>query len=127
MPKKKVLAATGNPTLTGIHALLSGQAACHQDLGPDYYEQRMHVRQAGPQQRQEAWNASVTRSPSRHSAPTPASYWPQPTNPPAAVTPRAACPAEVYFRTIQGRERRIGRLGRRLKQAPAWSAGSSTR
>jgi transposase len=30
--------------LTSIHALLSDPEACYQDLGPDYYEQRMHVR-----------------------------------------------------------------------------------
>jgi transposase len=44
MPKKKALVATGNSMLTSIHALLSDPAACYQDLGPDYYEQRMHAR-----------------------------------------------------------------------------------
>src|SRR5215831_8005289 len=44
MPKKKALVATGNSMLTSIHALLSDPQACYQDLGPDYYEQRMHVR-----------------------------------------------------------------------------------
>ena len=44
MPKKKALVATGNSMLTSIHALLSDPAACYHDLGPDYYEQRMHVR-----------------------------------------------------------------------------------
>jgi transposase len=44
MPKKKALVATGNSMLTSIHSLLSDPEACYQDLGPDYYEQRMHVR-----------------------------------------------------------------------------------
>ena len=44
MPKKKALVATGNSMLTVIHALLSDPEACYQDLGPDYYERRMHVR-----------------------------------------------------------------------------------
>jgi transposase len=44
MPKKKALVATGNSMLTSIHALLSDPEACYQDLGPDYYEQRTHVR-----------------------------------------------------------------------------------
>jgi transposase len=44
MPKKKALVATGNSMLTSIYALLSDPDACYQDLGPDYYEQRMHVR-----------------------------------------------------------------------------------
>ena len=44
MPKKKALVATGNSMLTIIHALLSDPEACYQDLGPDYYEQRMHAR-----------------------------------------------------------------------------------
>jgi transposase len=44
MPKKKALVATGNSMLTSIHALLSDPQASYQDLGPDYYEQRMHVR-----------------------------------------------------------------------------------
>jgi transposase len=44
MPKKKALVATGNSMLASIHALLSDPEACYQDLGPDYYEQRMHVR-----------------------------------------------------------------------------------
>jgi transposase len=43
MPKKKALAATGNSMLTSIHALLSDPQACYQDLGPGYYEQRMHA------------------------------------------------------------------------------------
>jgi transposase len=44
MPKKKALVATGNSMLTSIHALLSDPDASYQDLGPDYHEQRMHVR-----------------------------------------------------------------------------------
>ena len=44
MPKKKALVATGNSALTIIHALLSDPAARYTDLGPDYYEQRMHTR-----------------------------------------------------------------------------------
>ena len=44
MPKKKALVATGNSMLTHIHALLPDPAASYQDLGADYYEQRMHVR-----------------------------------------------------------------------------------
>jgi transposase len=44
MPKKKALVATGNSMLTVIHALLSDPEACYQDLGADYYEQRMHAR-----------------------------------------------------------------------------------
>jgi len=44
MPKKKALVATSNSMLTVIHALLSDPAATYTDLGPDYYEQRMHAR-----------------------------------------------------------------------------------
>jgi transposase len=44
MPKKKALVATGNSMLTSVHALLSDPSACYQDLGADYYEQRMHTR-----------------------------------------------------------------------------------
>jgi transposase len=44
MPKKKALVATGNSILTIIHVLLSDPAARYQDLGADYYEQRMHAR-----------------------------------------------------------------------------------
>ena len=44
MPKKKALVATGNSMLTIVHALLSDPAASYQDLGADYYEQRMHAR-----------------------------------------------------------------------------------
>jgi transposase len=44
MPKKKALVATGNSMLTIIHALLSDPEARYQDLGADYYEQRMHAR-----------------------------------------------------------------------------------
>ena len=44
MPKKKALVATGNSMLTIVHALLSDPEACYQDLGADYYEQRMHAR-----------------------------------------------------------------------------------
>src|SRR5436190_7842642 len=44
MPRKKALVATGNSVLTIVHALLSDPAARYQDLGADYYEQRMHVR-----------------------------------------------------------------------------------
>jgi transposase len=44
MPKKKALVATGNSMLAIIHALLSDPEVCYQDLGADYYEQRMHAR-----------------------------------------------------------------------------------
>src|SRR5712692_8580092 len=44
MPKKKALVATGNSVLTIVHALLSDPEASYQDLGPDYYEQRLHAR-----------------------------------------------------------------------------------
>jgi transposase len=44
MPKKKALVATGSSMLTSIHALLSDPDASYQDLGADYYEQRMHTR-----------------------------------------------------------------------------------
>jgi transposase len=44
MPKKKALVATGNSMLTIIHALLADPGAIYQDLGADYYEQRMHTR-----------------------------------------------------------------------------------
>jgi transposase len=44
MPKKKALVATGNSVLTIVHALLSDPEASYQDLGADYYEQRMHAR-----------------------------------------------------------------------------------
>jgi transposase len=44
MPKKKALVATGNSMLTIVHALLADPAARYQDLGADYYEQRMHTR-----------------------------------------------------------------------------------
>ncbi len=44
MPKKKALVATGNSMLTIVHALLSDPQARYTDLGPDYYEQRMHTR-----------------------------------------------------------------------------------
>ena len=44
MPKKKALVATGNSILTIVHALLSNPSARYQDLGWDYYEQRMHAR-----------------------------------------------------------------------------------
>jgi hypothetical protein len=44
MPKKKALVATSNSILTIVHALLSDPSACYQDLGWDYYEQRMHAR-----------------------------------------------------------------------------------
>ena len=44
MPKKKALVATGNSMLTSIHFLLSNPEATYADLGPDYYEQRMHTR-----------------------------------------------------------------------------------
>jgi transposase len=44
MPKKKALVATGNSMLTSVHALLSDPDASYQDLGADYYEQRMHTR-----------------------------------------------------------------------------------
>jgi len=43
MPKKKALVAVGNSMLTTIHALLADPTASYQDLGPDYYERRMHV------------------------------------------------------------------------------------
>jgi transposase len=44
MPKKKALVATGNSMLTIVHALLADPAATYCDLGPGYYEQRMHTR-----------------------------------------------------------------------------------
>ena len=44
MPKKKALVATGNSMLTIVHALLADPDASYTDLGPDYYEQRMHAR-----------------------------------------------------------------------------------
>ena len=44
MPKKKALVAVGNSMLTTVHALLADPDATYHDLGPDYYEQRMHVR-----------------------------------------------------------------------------------
>src|SRR6266849_1212723 len=44
MPKKQALVATGNSMLTTIHALMSDPEARYTDLGPDYYEQRMHAR-----------------------------------------------------------------------------------
>ncbi|MFZ5850702.1 MAG: IS110 family transposase [Actinomycetota bacterium] len=43
MPKKKALVAVGNSMLTTIHALLSDPTANYQDLGPDYYQRRLHV------------------------------------------------------------------------------------
>jgi transposase len=45
MPKKKALVATGNSMLTIMHALLSDPDARYTDLGADYHETRMHVRQ----------------------------------------------------------------------------------
>jgi transposase len=44
MPKKKALVATGNSVLTIFHALLSDPDASYQDLGPDYYQQRLNIR-----------------------------------------------------------------------------------
>ncbi|SRR6266536_128594 len=44
MPKKKALVATGNSMLTIVHALLADPELDYYDLGPDYYEQRMHTR-----------------------------------------------------------------------------------
>ena len=44
MPKKKALVAAGNSMLTIVHALLADPDASYQDLGADYYEQRMHTR-----------------------------------------------------------------------------------
>src|SRR5260370_3462864 len=44
MPKKKALVAPGNAALTITHALLCYPEARYTDLGPDYYEQRMHTR-----------------------------------------------------------------------------------
>jgi hypothetical protein len=44
MPKKKALVATGNSMLTIIHALLADPGATYHDLGPGYYEQRIHAR-----------------------------------------------------------------------------------
>ena len=44
MAKKKALVATGNSMLAIVHALLSDPDASYQDLGADYYEQRMHAR-----------------------------------------------------------------------------------
>ena len=44
MPKKKALVATGNSMLTIVHALLTDPDIDYHDLGPSYYEQRMHTR-----------------------------------------------------------------------------------
>jgi transposase len=44
MPKKKALVATGNSILTAAYVLLSNPDARYTDLGPGYYEQRMHTR-----------------------------------------------------------------------------------
>jgi transposase len=44
MPKKKALVATGNSMLTIIYALLADPDADYHDLGPGYYEQRVHAR-----------------------------------------------------------------------------------
>ncbi len=44
MPKKKALVATGNSMLTIIYALLADPDANYHDLGPGYYEQRLHAR-----------------------------------------------------------------------------------
>ena len=44
MPKKKALVATGNSMLTIVHALLADPDMDYHDLGPSYYEQRMHTR-----------------------------------------------------------------------------------
>jgi transposase len=44
MPRKKALVATGNSILTAAYVLLSDPGARYNDLGPDYYEQRMHTR-----------------------------------------------------------------------------------
>jgi transposase len=44
MPKKKALVATGNSVLTIFHTLLSDPDASYQDLGPDYYQQRLNIR-----------------------------------------------------------------------------------
>jgi transposase len=44
MPKKKALVATGNSMLTIVHTLLTDPDASYHDLGPSYYEQRMHTR-----------------------------------------------------------------------------------
>ena len=44
MPKKKALVATGNSVLTIFHALLSDPSVTYQDLGAEYYEQRMNIR-----------------------------------------------------------------------------------
>ena len=111
MPKKKALVATGNSMLTIIHALLSDPAARYQDLGADYYEQRMHARRQArnhvkslerlgykvtiqainPDTGELLTATSLTR---RHPEPGGADA------PPGA----AARPAEVYFRTRPGPE-----------------------
>jgi transposase len=44
MPKKKALVATGNSMLTIVHALLADPDLDYHDLGPGYYEQRLHTR-----------------------------------------------------------------------------------
>jgi len=44
MPKKKALVATGNSMLTIVHALLADPSMDYHDLGPGYYEQRLHTR-----------------------------------------------------------------------------------
>jgi transposase len=72
MPKKKALVATGNAMLTIVHALLADPEACYQDLGADYYEQRMHVRR---QVRNHVKNLERLgyKAPSKPSPPTPTS------------------------------------------------------
>lgn len=42
--KPKAQVATGNTQLKIIHHLLSNPGTCYEDLGPDYYETRMHHR-----------------------------------------------------------------------------------
>ena len=44
MPKNKALVATGNSMLTIVHALLADPELDYHDLGPGYYEQRIHTR-----------------------------------------------------------------------------------
>jgi transposase len=60
MPKKKALVATGNSMLT---SLLSDPDATYQDLGADYYEQRMHVR---GQARNHVLGPATPRLPGHH-------------------------------------------------------------
>jgi transposase len=43
IPKKKPSSPPATPCSSASTALLSDPAACYHDLGPDYYEQRIHA------------------------------------------------------------------------------------